>query len=149
MIVQQVIDAAREVLETAAATSIVSTAPGGPLGTVDGVVAMVSFSGTRAGTLLLCCTRQVAATLAGGMLGLAADTLDDATVRDALGEIVNQVGGTLKRRLARSGAEMALSVPSVVAGHDVRVKVLTTGEPEAVDVAVPAGTLHVRLWLPS
>jgi CheY-specific phosphatase CheX len=149
VIVQQVVEAAREVLETAAATRIVGTAPGGPLGSVDGVIAMLSFSGTRAGTLVLCCRLPVAAALAGGMLGLPTEDLDEPTVRDALGELVNQVGGTLKRRLAVSGAAMALSVPSVVAGRDVRVKVLATGEPQAVDVAVPAGTLHVRLWLPS
>jgi len=43
--------------------------------------------------------------------------LRDAEVADAVGEIVNQLGGTVKRRLAGLGAELVLGLPIFLHGY--------------------------------
>jgi hypothetical protein len=41
----------------------------------------------------------------------------DAEVADAVGEIVNMLGGTVKRRIAGLGAELELGLPLFLHGH--------------------------------
>ena len=43
--------------------------------------------------------------------------LRDAEVADAVGEIVNMLAGTVKRRLSGLGAELALGLPIFLRGH--------------------------------
>lgn len=146
---QLIADAAREVLTTSAQTVVSSAGPVPCTGAdFDGVIAVLGMVGTRPGTLVLFCQPQIASALAGGMLSVPAEDLDDATVTDALGELVNQIGGTIKRKLAASGDEIMLSVPSVVRGSSIAVRVRTDCAPLAVDLQVDAGAVSLRYWQP-
>ncbi|MFN8545605.1 MAG: chemotaxis protein CheX [Candidatus Binatia bacterium] len=139
----------REVLETAAGSPVVSAAVCGPDGQrFEGVVGMVGFSGGRTGTLVVYCEPGVATQIASGMLGMSPEEVDPGLLADAIGELVNQIGGTLKRRLAAtSDGEFALSVPSVACGSAVRVTVVANVTPVGLEVRIGAGPVHVRLWL--
>jgi CheY-specific phosphatase CheX len=142
-------DAACEVLVTTACvdvSAIRSTPANGR--DCDGLIAFLSMVGTRPGTLVLFCHPEVASALAGGMLSMGAGDLDDATIADALGELVNQIGGTIKRKLAASGDEIMLSVPSVVSGSSIALRVMTDAAPVAVDLQVDAGAVCLRFWQP-
>ncbi len=56
--------------------------------------------------------------LSRAILGVGpAAALRDAEVADAVGEIANMLGGSLKRRLAGLGAELVLGLPIFVHGH--------------------------------
>jgi CheY-specific phosphatase CheX len=138
--------AAREVLETTAATKVRRANRRLPDGTFSGFIATLSLSGTRGGTLVVYCRRELAAAMAAGMLGPGGDAAPEETLQDALGELVNQIGGTIKRKLAASGAEMMLSVPVVVAGGPLSHVVKSKAPPLAVDLELEGGNCCVCLW---
>ncbi len=146
---QLIADAAREVLRTTACARVsdVGTADVANRG-ADSVIAVLGMVGTRPGTLVLYCQPRIASALAGGMLNMKADELDETTVTDALGELVNQIGGTIKRKLAASGGEIMLAVPSVVRGSSIALKVMGDGTPFAVDLQVDGGAVSLRYWQP-
>jgi CheY-specific phosphatase CheX len=147
---QLIAEAACEVLATTAAVDVSETRRAvAAEHDGDDMIAFLSMVGTRAGTLALFCHPHVASVLAGGMLNMTAAELDDATVTDALGELVNQIGGTIKRKLAASGDEIMLSVPSVVSGSSMALKVMTDATPLAVDLQVGAGAVSLRFWQPA
>ena len=76
----------------------------------DGVQAAIELRGDWNGRLVLTCAAGVAAEIAGAMVGTTADELDVEDVHDALGEVVNVVGGSVKGAL---GGELALGLPDV------------------------------------
>jgi chemotaxis protein CheX len=145
---QVVEDAARDVLQTSASAEVLgATHPEGQSENVSGLIAMLSLTGPRGGTLVVSCDKAVAGRLAAGMLGTHGQEVDEDTVRDALGELVNQIGGTIKRRLVAAGADIMLSVPVVVAGSPISHRVKSKARPLAVDLQMKDGPLHVGVWL--
>ena len=146
---QLIADAAREVLRTTACATVSDAEVLDAANrSTDSVIAVLGMVGSRPGTLVLYCPPTTASALAGGMLSMAADELDEATVTDALGELVNQIGGTIKRKLAASGGEIMLAVPSVVRGSSIALKVMGDGTPLAVDLQVAGGAVSLRYWQP-
>lgn len=144
---QVVEDSAREVLKTSACAEVVgATHPEGQSEKVSGLIATLSLTGPRGGTLVVYCGPAAAGRLAAGMMGTNGQELDDETVRDALGELVNQIGGTIKRRLMASGSEMMLSVPVVVSGSPMTHRVKSKASPLAVELQMREGCLHVCVW---
>ena len=95
---------------------------------------------------VLYCHRPLATGVAASMLGVDRDAPDDETVRDALGELANQIGGTIKRKLGASGQEIKLSVPVVVAGAPLSHCVKSDTEPVCVELEMQEGHLCVCLW---
>ena len=77
----------------------------------DGVQAQIELRGDWNGRIVLTCDSDVASQITGAMLGTSADeiiTEDD--VRDAVGEVLNVVGGSVKGAL---GGTMSLGLPGV------------------------------------
>lgn len=145
---QLVVDAAKEVLETTAQSAVQGArTAGGMESEFHGVIARLSLVGQRSAELVVLCAESLATQLAGAMMGMEAAEVDEALVTDALGELVNQFGGTMKRRLAASYGEMVLSVPSVICG-DMKMRVLSDAPPVCVDVQLEHGPVHVRVWIP-
>ena len=139
--------AAREVLQTTAGTPVLGASRGRrPQGHFDGVMATISLSGSRGGTLILYCDRPLANRVTSAILRLDDEEPGDETVIDAMGEIANQVGGTLKRKLGASGAEMMLSVPVVAAAAPITHSVKSTHDPVCIDVHLETGSLCLCLW---
>lgn len=144
---QVVEDAAREVLKTSACAEVIgATRPEGPGEKVSGLIATLSLTGPRGGTLVVYCGPAEAGRLAAGMMGTNGQELDDETVQDALGELVNQIGGTIKRRIMASGSEIMLSVPVVVTGSPMTHRVRSKASPLAVELQMKDGYLHVCVW---
>ncbi|HZU80940.1 MAG TPA: chemotaxis protein CheX [Acidimicrobiales bacterium] len=87
---------------------------------------MVEISGTWTGSVCLGFSRRAARQAAAAMFGADADALDDDEVADAVGELVNVVGGNLKGLLPPPAQ---LSLPSVREGDPTTVG---TGRAELV-----------------
>jgi CheY-specific phosphatase CheX len=144
---QIVEDAAREVLTTTAGAVVTeSHHPIVPDKQFNGFVATISLVGNRGGTLIIYCHRPLAVGITRAMLGMEDEEPDDDTVRDALGEVVNQIGGTIKRKLGASGGEMTLSVPVVIAGAPLSHCVRSSADPISVELIIGEGRLAVCLW---
>jgi CheY-specific phosphatase CheX len=137
--------AAREVLTTTAGLAVGAARAEVPEEAFDGFVATLSLAGARGGTLVVYCHAAMATAITAGMLGLDGSDCDEETIRDALGELVNQVAGTLKRRLG-AGADMVLTVPVVVAGMPLHHYVKAPTLPVAVSLAVGGDRVFVCLW---
>lgn len=144
------VEAAREVITTSAGVPVTGNGPGRTMAAeFDGLVAMLSFSGSCPGTLALLCPPPLGAALAAGMLGMTPDECEADTVSDAFGELANQIAGTVKRKLAKSSNEITLSCPMVVRGSHVALKALAQPHPVSADLSTDAGMLHVYFWLPA
>ncbi len=75
------------------------------------VSASVSISGAWSGTILMNCSSTLASRVACTMFELAPGDLDDDLIADAIGEVVNMVGGKLKGLLP---SPTTLSMPTVI-----------------------------------
>lgn len=143
-----VVDAAREVLETTTQMAVRGAKCGAIMeNEFNGVVARLSIVGQRSAELVVLCSQALAGTMAGSMLGMTPEEVDGSLICDALGEIVNQFGGTMKRRLAAEYGDMVLSVPSVITGS-MALRVLSDRPPVCVDLETAEGLVHVRVWIP-
>jgi chemotaxis protein CheX len=102
-------------LELEVSTSEIATQPG-----VNRLTSFVQMTGDWNGAMLLECSPRQACLFAGRILSMdPPDTVDD-DVRDALGEMANVIGGTMKCGMS-SGVR--LSMPMVMDGtnYDLRV----------------------------
>jgi len=76
-----------------------------------GVQAQIELRGDWNGRIVLTCDTEVATQIAGAMLGAPAEeVLPDDDVHDAVGEVLNVVGGSVKGAL---GGVMQLGLPGV------------------------------------
>ncbi len=79
----------------------------------DGIVASVQITGEWEGAILVACPRSLGMVLASQMLGMEPDEIDDEMLRDAMGEIANMTGGSVKGVIPGSNT---LTLPTVAEG---------------------------------
>lgn len=101
------------------------------------VTALIGFEGSYSGLVVLHCPEPLARRIACGLL-CAGDDVAVQDVHDAMGEVVNILGGDIKLLLDGGGKLVHLSVPSVFDGdtgfHDEFMMV-----PETVSLAMSTG----------
>lgn len=106
--------------------------------------AVIGLAGPVNGVFALRCDTKTAIGIACGMLGV-----DEAEARsevwDALGEVCNMVIGNFKGKTGRAGETSVLSVPTVIHGHDYRVRPLINGSFVECRMETADGALHLRL----
>jgi CheY-specific phosphatase CheX len=78
------------------------------------------------------------------MLGEVGTEPEAETVRDAMGEMINPIGGTIKRYIGADGNEIMLSPPVVVSGSPLAHCVRSSQKPLTVDLDLGQGTASVR-----
>jgi hypothetical protein len=82
-----------------------------------GVQAQIELRGDWNGRLVLTCDSEVATQIAGAMLGMGPDEeLPEIDVHDAVGEVLNVVGGSVKGALTGNSA---LGLPGVTGTTEV------------------------------
>lgn len=84
---------------------------------VDGVVALLGFTGPWAGTGVLFCDERFACKIGSAML-MTEVTEINGDVLDGLGEVANMVLGNFKESLESHTGPLGLSVPTVVYGKN-------------------------------
>lgn len=94
--------------------------PGGEdeISTEGSMVASVSISGEWTGHLMIVAGSECARRIASSMFQMEPDEISTAEIADALGEIANMVGGSVKGMV---GVSAALSLPQVVLDASVLV----------------------------
>ncbi len=81
----------------------------------------ITFKGHLEGCLGICCGQGCARAVAASMLGMGSgDELGESDVSDAVGEIANMVLGAVKARIQNDVGSIEVSIPSVVAGRELR-----------------------------
>jgi chemotaxis protein CheX len=98
-----------------ASIEVVPGEPGGSAGPAGDWVAVLRLTGQREGCLALAFPRSTARALAERILQGTGAVLDDALVRDCLGELANVVAGQTKALLYGTPAHFTLATPTVTA----------------------------------
>jgi len=88
--------------------------------TGDRMTATVYLEGEWNGAVSLECNQAQACQFAGRFLSTDPPEAVDDDVRDALGELVNMIGGNIKSIMAK---DIRLSMPSVIDGHDYGLRI--------------------------
>jgi chemotaxis protein CheX len=82
-----------------------------------GLSAIVGFGGKISGFIAIHLPPQSACVLAGQLLGMQFQIVDDV-VADAMGEMVNMIAGGLKKFAGRDEDLFKISIPTIVYGTD-------------------------------
>jgi len=83
----------------------------------------IQISGSWHGEVRLHCDRDAARAMAAAMFGMPPEELESGEIRDAVGELTNMTGGSIKALLPGEGM---LGLPTVVEGADHLVQVAGT-----------------------
>lgn len=105
--------------------------------------ATVHISGSWNGLVILSCSTTLVRRAAAAMFEMSVDDLDDLEVADALGELVNIIGGNLKCLLPEPSQ---LSLPTVSLGAAHVVTIPGAGLVEHVELDCDGDRLHVAVW---
>lgn len=91
------------------------------------ITGMVGFAGTYSGVISMHCPITLAKKITGAMLGMSEEEVVEGgeDLNDAIGEIANMLGGSVKMILSKGGLDVKLSIPTVIAGEDYTVNSLS------------------------
>ncbi len=84
------------------------------------VISLVSFTGEHSGIVAFFGSKDMAIKITSMMLGMEISEIDQ-DVKDAMGELTNMIGGTLKNKVSETFGAMHLSVPIVIAGANMSI----------------------------
>jgi len=88
------------------------------------ITGMVGFAGTYSGVISIHCPVNLAMKITSSMLGMECGEVND-DLNDAIGEIANMLGGSVKLVLSKGGLDVKLSIPTVISGEDYTVNSLS------------------------
>ncbi len=88
------------------------------------ITGMVGFAGTYSGVISIHCPVSLALRITSSMLGMECDEVNE-DLNDAIGEIANMLGGSVKQVLSKGGLDVKLSIPTVISGEDYTVNSLS------------------------
>jgi chemotaxis protein CheX len=88
------------------------------------ITGMVGFAGTYSGVISIHCPVELALKITSSMLGMECDEVNE-DLNDAIGEIANMLGGSVKQVLSKGGLDVKLSIPTVISGEDYTVNSLS------------------------
>ena len=91
------------------------------------LTSMVGLAGSHSGILAIHCPKDLALRITSNMLGMEVTEIDD-DVNDALGEIANMIGGDVKHIFSPKGADINLSIPTVIYGSDYVLESMSSAE---------------------
>lgn len=143
-----VIDATREVFSTMVMMEVVDDFPlKEPVSRFKcSITGMVGFAGTYSGVISIHCPVPLALKVTSNMLGIDCDEVNE-DLNDAIGEIANMLGGSVKQVLSKGGLDVKLSIPTVISGEDYTVNSLSDNDCVVVPFAVENEKLLVGLTL--
>ncbi len=143
-----VIDATKEVFSTMVMMEVVDDFPlKEPVSRFKcSITGMVGFAGTYSGVISIHCPVPLALKVTSNMLGVDCDEIND-DLNDAIGEIANMLGGSVKQVLSKGGLDVKLSIPTVISGEDYTVNSLSDNDCVVVPFSFEEHTLLVGLTL--
>lgn len=91
------------------------------------VTSMVGLAGSHSGIIAIHCPKKLALLVTSKMLGMDVTDVDE-DVNDAMGEIANMVGGDVKHIFSPKGADINLSIPTVIYGSDYALESISNSD---------------------
>lgn len=112
----------------------------------NSISGIIGLAGTQKGMLAIHMPSQAALAVTTAFLGMEVDEIDE-DVRDAIGELANMLGGSLKSILDPNGSGVQLSMPSAVHGEEYSVDCLAKAESVSVPFSFEGHNFTVELQL--
>lgn len=110
--------------------------PAEPIATFrECISSLVGMGGAVCGIVSVHMPNGFAMKATGGMLGVEVQEMNEE-VHDAIGEIANMIAGSFKFHFSKGGADIMLSIPSIITGMDYVVSLGTNTEQIALRFAV-------------
>jgi chemotaxis protein CheX len=109
------------------------------------ITAMIGLAGSLCGVISIRCSSAAGRLIAAKMLSVPVSEAD-ASMRDAMAEIVNMVAGNFKSKLSGSNHCM-ISIPTVITGADYQLRSLDVGEIVRLVVAFEQYPIQVSMEL--
>lgn len=128
-----------EIEESAETVAKLSTFP-------DGISGVIGLAGTFKGVLAIHLPSKVAFSITGNFLGMEVTEINE-DVEDAIGEIANMLGGSIKTILSEKGRDIDLSLPSTISGRDYEFQTSKNAERTIVKFTTENGDFFVELQL--
>lgn len=111
-----------------------------PDGSAKGLSSIIAISDGLSGYLAIHMSPESACAIAGTMLGDSYPEVDDI-VCDAVGELTNMMGGSLKKFSGRFGEPFKISVPTIVRGKDYETHAAKDAEQALLGVSLGVNTV--------
>ncbi|MCW8860129.1 MAG: chemotaxis protein CheX [Deltaproteobacteria bacterium] len=145
---QHIVEATQEIFSS---MIMLDAAPGKPYQRecellVNSISGIIGLAGSTKGLLAIHLPAQTALTVTTAFLGMDVEEIDE-DVRDAVGELANMLGGSLKSVLDPSGSDIQLSLPSVIHGEGYSVDCLANAETVTVPFSVGSHNFMVELQM--
>jgi CheY-specific phosphatase CheX len=106
------------------------------------VTSAIFFAGDWKGSVVVECSEEQARLFTGRLIGIDTPARMDDDTRDAMGEVVNMIGGNLKSVFPPG---VSLSMPSVLEGPDYAYRICGSNRTERFAFRGEAGPLWVTL----
>jgi chemotaxis protein CheX len=149
MLAEYVIDVTREVFSTMVMMEVTGIFPlKEPIKRFKcSITGMVGLAGRYySGMISVHCPLDLALKIASNMIG-SGEVVDDSERNDAIGEIANMLGGSVKHVLSNGGLDIKLSVPTVISGENYTINSLSNADCVVVPFTVEEQTMLVGLTL--
>jgi len=112
----------------------------------DSITGVIGLAGTHKGVLAMHFPKPVAMAITGSFLGMDVDEINE-DVEDAVGELANMLGGSVKSILSVKGRDIDLSLPSVISGANYDFQPTREIERVVIPFQCDAGDFIVELEL--
>ena len=112
----------------------------------NSITGVIGLAGTHKGVLAMHFPKPVAMAITGSFLGMDVDEINE-DVEDAVGELANMLGGSVKSILSAKGRDIDLSLPSVISGENYDFQPTRELERVVIPFQCDAGGFIVELEL--
>jgi len=145
---QHIIESTREIFSS---MIMLEVAPGEPyvnkksvqINSISGIIGM---AGSIKALLAIHLPTETALAVTTAFLGMEVEEVDD-DVRDAIGELANMLGGSVKTALDPKGSDIQLSMPTSVSGEEYSIDTIADAEEIMVPFEFAGKTFSVELQI--
>ncbi|MDA3903475.1 MAG: chemotaxis protein CheX [Desulfuromusa sp.] len=113
---------------------------------VNSISGIIGLAGEIKGMLAIHLPDKTALAITTAFLGMDVEDIDE-DVCDAVGELANMLGGSIKTTFDPGGSKVQLSMPSAIHGEEYAVDCLTNAESVTVPFAFNGQTFLVELQI--
>ncbi len=110
----------------------------------NSITGMVGLAGTHRGVLAVHIPNNVAQAITSSFLGMDVTEMNE-DVQDAIGEIGNMLGGSLKTILSDKGKDIQLSLPSTISGEEYSFTSQADSDHFIIPFKAPDGIFFVEV----
>lgn len=112
----------------------------------NSITGVIGLAGTHKGVLAIHFPHTVAMAITGSFLGMDVSEVNE-DVEDAVGELANMLGGSVKAILSDNGRDIDLSLPSVISGESYDFQPTREVDRVVIPFRCDAGEFTVELEL--